>query len=76
MRNFSVGGEVYRTGVSRATVFQGWRPDGWWTEQRLAKLRYLMETYDDADKAGRVLGASGGCCARKWNWIKAKERKK
>lgn len=41
--------------------------DWWWTPERLAKLRYVMEKYDDVAKAARVLGCSEGNV--RWRWI-------
>ena len=38
----------------------------WWTPRRDEKLRYVMETYGDLNKAARVLG----CAPRnaQWRW--------
>lgn len=47
----------------------GW----WWTPQRDAKLRYVMEKYDDYEKASRVLGipqGQRGWVIKRWNAMK------
>jgi hypothetical protein len=38
----------------------------WWTPERDAKLRYVMEKYNDPAKAARVLGI--GIRSARWRW--------
>lgn len=42
----------------------------WWTPERDAKLRYVMEKYDDFEKAARVLGIGTRSARWRWNSIK------
>lgn len=44
--------------------------DYWWTPARDAKLKYVMETYDDLQKASRVLGCSERVAIRRWYKIR------
>jgi hypothetical protein len=49
----------------------------WWTPERDAKLRYVMEHYGDLEKAVRVLGlpsGNGGWVIRRWNHLRFGER--
>lgn len=75
MRNFHSRGEANTRGVCRAVTMPGFRPNYWWTQPRKDKLRYVMETYDDIEKAARVLGVSVGGAAKMWAWIRWEEAK-
>lgn len=60
-------------GVNR---FSKCAPGGrnWWTDYRKARLTYIMDRWNDSEKAARVLGCSPGHCWGMWNSISEKQR--
>ena len=63
-----------RAGKSRGQLFGVPSHNAWWTPERDAKLRYVMETYGDPDKAARVLGQPRHAVMRRWKWISRNDR--
>lgn len=69
-KSYAVGAHTNRPDTRMLSPAERVKGDWWWTPERIEKLNYVMFTYDDIEKASRVLGISLNNIVVRWRKLK------